>query len=196
MLFGMAVAPAFADNYKILPPIDPNTQKPEDCVDKTSFLNRILTWDGKSGIKCSDRLKMDNSGNITAGTLTVMLKAGVGEACSPDGKIAQSKETSGLILSCQSGKWAKMAAVPASGSGGTYAKGTLGGTCEKMAPPYGPVYPATSCFIGPHTGCGYYTGAQPLTIFVTGCASGWSLVSLAGNNPYTHCNPINVCIKN
>lgn len=56
-------------------------------------------------------LSVDDSGNITvagtatinklAGNLTIMTTATDGNACSPDGSIAKSTLTSGLILSCQ-----------------------------------------------------------------------------------------------
>ncbi len=45
------------------------------------------------------------SGNAAAGTLQVNTAVAEGAACSPDGKIAKSSTTSGLILSCQSGVW-------------------------------------------------------------------------------------------
>lgn len=56
-------------------------------------------------------LSVDQSGNLTAlgnaaaGTLQVNTAVAEGSACSPDGKIAKSSTTSGLILSCQSGVW-------------------------------------------------------------------------------------------
>lgn len=64
------------------------------------------------------RWYVDNSGNsiqtgnAEAGTLQVNTAVAEGSACSPDGKIAKSSATSGLILSCQSGSWKK-----ASGNG-------------------------------------------------------------------------------
>lgn len=45
------------------------------------------------------------AGNAEAGTLQVNTAVAEGSACSPDGKIAKSSTTSGLILSCQSGVW-------------------------------------------------------------------------------------------
>lgn len=57
------------------------------------------------------RWYVDNSGNsyqpgnVEAGTLQVDTAVVEGSACSPDGKIAKSSSTSGLILSCQSGVW-------------------------------------------------------------------------------------------
>ena len=54
------------------------------------------------------------SGNAAAGTLQVNTAVAEGSACSPDGKIAKSSTTSGLILSCQSGVWKK-----SSGTAGT-----------------------------------------------------------------------------
>lgn len=56
---------------------------------------------------------VDNSGNsiqpgnAQAGTLQVNTAVAEGSACSPDGKIAKSSATSGLLLSCQSGVWKK-----------------------------------------------------------------------------------------
>lgn len=57
------------------------------------------------------RWYVDNSGNSVqagnaeAGTFQVDTAVAEGSACSPDGKIAKSSSTSGLILSCQSGSW-------------------------------------------------------------------------------------------
>lgn len=47
------------------------------------------------------------AGNAEAGTLQVNTAVAEGSACSPDGKIAKSSTTSGLLLSCQSGVWKK-----------------------------------------------------------------------------------------
>ena len=48
-------------------------------------------------------------GNVQAGTLQVDTVVAEGSACAPDGKIAKSSATSGLILSCQSGAWKPIA---------------------------------------------------------------------------------------
>ena len=60
------------------------------------------------------------SGNAAAGTLQVNTAVAEGSACSPDGKIAKSSATSGLILSCQSGVWK---ALGASALFGTFTSG-------------------------------------------------------------------------
>jgi type II secretory pathway pseudopilin PulG len=85
------------------------------------------------------------AGNAAAGTLQVNTAVAEGAVCTPDGKIAKSSTTSGLILSCQSGVWKK-----AQGSGGA---GSLCG--YYVAPAYGGVNilcegvsPASSCPAG------------------------------------------------
>ncbi len=73
------------------------------------------------------------SGNAAAGTLQVNTAVAEGAACSPDGKIAKSSTTSGLILSCQSGVW--------KGPGGLSGKEMRTATC--VGPYYAGVCTAT-----------------------------------------------------
>ena len=62
---------------------------------------------GNIGIATTNpQAPLDVNGRISASTVTVTSTVSVGASCSPDGTIAQSNTTSGLLLSCQSGKWA------------------------------------------------------------------------------------------
>ncbi|MFA5041647.1 MAG: hypothetical protein WC464_08450 [Bdellovibrionales bacterium] len=159
-----------ADNIQMMPPVDPSTNNAKGCDDKTNSPNRVLVWDGKTDIKCSDKLKIDNDGNVTAETITIAEKATAGASCSPDGKIAQSDAVSGVLLSCQSGKWEK----PSSGG----SSGIAAGVCTG---PSSPVYPAISCV---NAGGCYYIGQ---------CAPGWKIGNQGvGGIP---CSTIPVCIK-
>jgi len=74
----------------------------------------MMRYDYSGFYKADDsgwRWYVDNAGNsiqpgnAEAGTLQVDTAVTEGSACSPDGKIAKSNVTSGLILSCQSGVW-------------------------------------------------------------------------------------------
>ncbi|MFA5041649.1 MAG: hypothetical protein WC464_08460 [Bdellovibrionales bacterium] len=172
--FDLQVASALADDIQMIPPVNPGTEKPTDCIESSSFSHRVLTWDGKTGIKCSSKFKIDNNGGIQTNSVVIKSKASVGGACSPEGKIVQSSAASGVLLSCQSGKWQQQPASVASG--------TLGGSCGTLVP----VYPAIKC----HDAYGGVCG--PHIIGISECAEGWSLVAAGGGLP---CQAIMFCMK-
>jgi Tfp pilus assembly protein FimT len=134
----------------------------------TGTINGTNGTIGTLGSTTINSTNINNTGIVSTNTVTLNGVATAGLACSPNGSVA--RDNTGLILSCQSGVWAKI---------GDYLTGQIAGTCQMESNPGVPYWPATSCYVG-------------LTTFVTACANGWAHVYLGGGIPN---NPVGACYK-
>ena len=127
------------------------------------------------------------SGNAAAGTLQVNTAVAEGSACSPDGKIAKSSATSGLILSCQSGVWKKLG----------------GSDVASLSDPGYTVLPSGLIMQWGRVALPDQTNStQPLTKpFPHGCLTAQATTHLSGNASYAAaavmaCQPTTITVRN